>query len=64
MTLFGGFVKVIYFAGAVAAALLVLAVIGAVNQHDKVTTFNAVGDGLVDCFKWGGLLLSKLLALL
>lgn len=64
MVIVGGFVKVIYFAGMVLGVLLVLAMVGAVNQHDKLTSMTAVADGFVDCIKWGGALLSKALSLL
>lgn len=52
-----GFTMVISIAGAVAAAALVLFLIGAANQHAKGMV--AVGDGLVDCLKWLGYLLGR-----
>lgn len=53
-----GFTKVISIAGAVVATLLVLAILGAVNQHDKLLSMTAVGDGFADVFKWAGALLA------
>ena len=58
----GGFIKVIYFTGMAVGVLLVLAVVGAVNQHAKLTSMAAVGDGLADLFTWGGSLLSQALS--
>lgn len=52
-----GFVAVLSLAGSVVALLLVLFLVGAINNHTK--GMNAVGDGLVDCIKWAGLLLGK-----
>jgi hypothetical protein len=57
-----GFTKVISITGAVVATLLVLAILGAVNQHDKLTSMNAVVDGFTDIFSWIGVLLGKALA--
>lgn len=54
-----GFVKVIYWTGLIFGLLLVLAVVGAVNQHVKLTSMAAVGDGLGNVFGWLGTLLSK-----
>ena len=48
---------VISIAGAIAAGVLILFLIGAANQHTK--GMEAVGDGLVDCIKWFGFLASK-----
>jgi hypothetical protein len=64
VNILAGFVKVLYFFGMAAGLLLVLALIGAVYQHAKLTTMTAVGDGLVDCAKWVVFLSGKLLALL
>lgn len=58
----GGFIKVISVTGMVIGILLVLAILGAVNQHDKVTSMAAVGDGFGDVLKYAGELLSKALS--
>jgi hypothetical protein len=57
-----GFIRVISITGAVIAALLVLAILGAVNQHDKVLSMGAVGDGIADAFKYFGELLGQALS--
>ena len=57
-----GFTKVISITGAVVAVLLVLAILGAVNQHDKLLSMAAVADGFGDLFKWIGALLGQALA--
>jgi hypothetical protein len=56
-----GFKRVIYWAGLVIGVLLVLAAIGAFNQHAKLLSMLAVGDGLADLFRWAGSLLSQTL---
>lgn len=53
-----GFTKVISVAGAILATFLVLAILGVVNQHDKLLSMNAVVDGLGDVFKYLGELIS------
>lgn len=58
----GGFIKVIYFTGMVIGVLLVLAILGAVNQHVKLMSMAAVGDGFGDCIKWVGELLGQALS--
>jgi cobyrinic acid a,c-diamide synthase len=58
----GGFTRVISVTGAIVATLLVLAILGVVNQHDKLLSMAAVVDGFADVFKWAGELLSLLLA--
>lgn len=55
----GGFVKVISVTGTILAILLVLAILGAVNQHDKLTSMAAVGSGFGDVLHWAGSLLSE-----
>ena len=57
-----GFTKVISVTGAIVATLLVLAILGVVNQHDKLLTMNAVGDGFGDVLKYVGELLGKALS--
>jgi hypothetical protein len=57
-----GFIRVISIFGAILATLLVLAILGVVNQHDKLLSMNTVGDGFGDVFTYAGELLSKLLA--
>jgi hypothetical protein len=57
-----GFTKVISITGAIVATFLVLAILGVVNQHDKLLSMNAVGDGFGDVFVYAGELLGKLLA--
>jgi hypothetical protein len=57
-----GFTRVISIAGAVAATFLVLAILGVVNQHDKLLSMNAVADGFGDVFKYIGELLSLALS--
>lgn len=47
-----GIYKVAYWTGLIGGTLLVLAVIGAVNQHEKLLSMAAVGAGLADVFKW------------
>lgn len=42
-----------------AAILLVLAIIGVVNQHVPMG-MSAVGDGIGDLFKWAGELISHI----
>ena len=54
-----GFVKVISITGMIIAILLVLAILGAVNQHDKLTSFAAVGSGFGDVLHWIGELFSE-----
>jgi hypothetical protein len=49
-----GFKKVVYWTGLVIGVLLVLAIVGAVNQHLKLTSMAAVGAGLADVLKWTG----------
>lgn len=58
----GGFIKVMYWTGLVIGVLLVLAILGAVNQHDKLTSFAAVGAGFGDLIHWAGELLTQALA--
>jgi hypothetical protein len=53
-----GFTKVISVAGAIVAILLVLAIIGVVNQHGNLLSMDAVGNGFGDVFKWAGELIS------
>jgi hypothetical protein len=53
MVIFSGLFKVCYWAGLIGGTLLVLAIIGAVNQHDKLLSMAAVGSGLADVFVWG-----------
>lgn len=57
--MFSGFVKVISITGMIIGILLVLAIIGAVNQHDKLTSFAAVGSGIGDVFHWLGELVGE-----
>jgi hypothetical protein len=56
-----GFVKVIYWAGLILGILLVLAIVGAVNQHAKLASMAAVGAGFGDVLRWAGSLLSQAL---
>ena len=55
----GGFIKVISITGMVLGILLVLAILGVVNQHDKLLSMNAVGDGFGDLLRYAGVLLGK-----
>lgn len=55
-----GFVKVISITLMILGVLLVLAAVGAVNQHAKLTSMAAVADGFADVLRWAGSLLSQL----
>lgn len=57
--MFDGFLKVFYFAGMIVAVLLILAAVGAANQHAKLLSMAAVGDGLTDLLTWAGSLISQ-----
>jgi hypothetical protein len=60
--MFDGFRRVMYFTGMALGILLVLAAVGAVNQHAKLTSMAAVGDGFGDILRWIGNLGSQALS--
>jgi hypothetical protein len=60
--MFDGLRRVAYWAGLIGGTLLVLAILGAVNQHAKLTSMAAVGDGFADVIKWAGELLGQALS--
>lgn len=57
----GGFKQVMYYVGAAAAVLLVLFIIGIVNNKGT-HGMAAVAAGLSDCFTWAGELIGQLLS--
>jgi hypothetical protein len=57
--MFDGLMKVFYWVGLIGGTLLVLAILGTVNQHAKLTSMAAVGDGFIDVLKWTGELLGE-----
>jgi len=57
-----GFFTVLSITGAVVAGLLVLFIVGTVNNHTKGMA--AVGDGFVDVLKWAAYLGGRGLSLL
>jgi hypothetical protein len=59
--MFDGFQRVIYWTGLIIGVLLVLAAVGAVNQHAKLLSMAAVADGLADIITWAGSLLGQAL---
>lgn len=60
--MFDGLRRVAYWVGLIGGTLFTLAVIGAVNQHAKLLSMAAVGDGFADCIKWVGELLGQALS--